>query len=94
MLEIKPGELPNRHWFRIGDISRWLEVEPHVLRFWETEFADELSHLERSKSGQRVYSRRHAVVFGAIKELLYTELYTIAGAKRQLRLAQGRRVAS
>jgi DNA-binding transcriptional MerR regulator len=90
VLEIKPGELPKRMWFRIGDIAKWLSVEPSALRFWETEFIDALRPLERSKGGQRVYSRRQAVIFGSIKELLRTELYTIAGAKRQLKLAAER----
>lgn len=93
MLEIKPGELPKRLWFRIGDIAKWLDVPAHVIRYWESEFTDALRPLERTKSGCRLYSRRHAAVFGAIKALLYTELYTIAGARRQLRLVAGKPVS-
>lgn len=71
--------------YRIGEIARWLDVPTHVIRFWEEEFgARYLGPIERSKSGQRVYSRRNAIAFGAIKELLHVELYTHAGAKRQL----------
>lgn len=84
-------QLPNsKHWFRIGEIARWLDLEPHVLRYWETEFKGHLGRVERARSDQRLYSRRNAVVFAVIKELLYVELYTIAGAKRQLRLAAER----
>lgn len=83
------GELPIRMFYRIGDISRWLDVPTHVLRYWETEFAVHLP-VERSKHGQRIYNRQQAVRLAVIKELLYVELYTIAGAKRQLRLAAER----
>lgn len=77
--------------YRIGEVARWLGVDTHVVRFWEEQFgARYLGPLERTRSGQRVYSRRNAVALGAIRELLYVELYTIAGAKRQLRLADER----
>jgi DNA-binding transcriptional MerR regulator len=60
-----------------------------VLRYWETEFSQWL-RLERSQRGRRIYTRRQALTVGVIRELLYTELYTVAGAKRQLRLAAER----
>lgn len=82
-----PADKP---YYRIGEIASWLDVETHVIRFWEEEFSEFLCPHERSQRGQRVYSRRQAVVFGTIKELLYTELYTIIGARRQLRLARER----
>lgn len=86
------NELPsNQLFFRIGDVARWLDVATHTVRFWEEEFGSHyLGHLERSKRGQRVYSRRNVTTFGIIKDLLYVELYTIEGAKRQLRLARER----
>lgn len=84
------NQLPEKPWHRIGEVARWLGVDPHVLRYWETEFKSEIGRLERARSGQRIYSRRNCVTLAVIKELLYVELYTIAGAKRQLRLAAER----
>lgn len=87
------SDLAKRHFYRIGEIARWLDLETHVLRFWQTEFYDALGHVQRSKlgpKGQRVFSRRQALTFGIIRELLHVELYTIEGAKRQLRLARER----
>ncbi len=60
-------------------------VEPHVLRYWESEFAYWL-RVERSKRGQRIYTRRQVELLIEIRRLLYVELYTIKGAKRQLRM--------
>lgn len=74
-----------RYWYRIGEIARWLDVGTHVIRYWEAQFANELGKLERSPRGQRVYSRRNAVIFGAIKQMLYVEGYTTQGARRKLR---------
>lgn len=75
----------NKPFFRIGEIAAWLDLETHVLRYWETEFL-QFVRTDRSPKGQRVYSRKAATHLAIIKELLYTELYTIAGARRQLRL--------
>lgn len=76
-------------FYRIGDIARWLNVKPHVVRFWQEEFKA-FCHVGTSKAGQRVFSRRDVAIFAAIRELLYTEMYTVEGAKRQLRLAAER----
>jgi DNA-binding transcriptional MerR regulator len=57
-------------------------VEPHVLRFWESEFPQ--VRPDRAQSKQRLYTRRHLELFLEIKHLLYDDLYTIAGAKKQL----------
>lgn len=78
----------DREWFRVGEVATWLGVGKHVLRFWEDEFGSLIGPVTRSKTRQRYYSRRNAVVFSIIYELLYVELYTIKGAKRQLRLAR------
>ena len=83
-------QLPKQVWFRIGDIARWLDETTPTLRWWEQEFGGLLGRVERSKSGQRIYSRHNAVKFAVIQELLRVELYTIEGAKRQLRLAAER----
>ncbi len=68
---------------RIGELAKSLEVQPHVIRYWETEFG---VASDRSKSGQRVYTPQQASRLRMIRWLLHVELYTIAGAKRQLRL--------
>ena len=84
-------ELPkNKKSFKIGEVARLLEVEPYVLRYWETEFK-QLSP-DKSRSGQRIYKRSDIEDLTAIRELLYVEQYTIAGARRQLDL--GRRTTT
>jgi DNA-binding transcriptional MerR regulator len=68
---------------RIGDAAELVGVAPHVLRYWEDEFAKWVRP-SRSKKGQRVYSRRTVETLIEIKRLLYVELYTIRGAKRRM----------
>ena len=69
-------------YFKIGEACRKLEIQPYVLRYWETEFPA-LSP-EKSRSGQRTYGESDIRIIGRIKELLYEEGYTIAGAKKKL----------
>jgi DNA-binding transcriptional MerR regulator len=69
-------------YFKIGEACKQLDIQPYVLRYWETEFPP-LSP-DKSKSGQRVYSRQDLTIIRRIKELLYDEGYTIAGAKKKL----------
>jgi DNA-binding transcriptional MerR regulator len=69
-------------YYKIGEACKKLDIQPYVLRYWETEFTA-LSP-DKSKSGQRVYSDRDLEVIGRIKELLYEEGFTIAGAKKKL----------
>jgi DNA-binding transcriptional MerR regulator len=69
-------------YFKIGEACKKLDIQPYVLRYWETEFAA-LSP-DKSKSGQRVYSTEDLQVIKRIKELLYEEGFTIAGAKKKL----------
>jgi len=71
-----------KKYFKIGEIARELDVETHVLRYWETEF-DELSP-HKTRSGQRSYDRQDLDLLRAIRFLLYDEMYTIAGARLQL----------
>src|SRR3954467_7552164 len=76
-------EIPAKLYFRIGEASSVIGVEPHVLRYWETEFRS--LRPKKSARGQRVYSRRDVETLARIKELLYEHGFTIAGAKRRLR---------
>lgn len=76
-------EIPPKLYFRIGEASSVIGVEPHVLRYWETEFRS--IRPKKSARGQRVYSRRDVETLARIKELLYDHGFTIAGARRRLR---------
>ncbi|MFB3818560.1 MAG: MerR family transcriptional regulator [Candidatus Methylomirabilales bacterium] len=77
-----PTEVPDRLYFRIGEVSEITGVPPYVLRYWESEF----SGLQPKKSGggQRLYRKRDVVMILEIKKLLYQERYTVAGARRRL----------
>jgi DNA-binding transcriptional MerR regulator len=68
--------------YKIGEVCRMADVQPYVLRYWETEFPP----LAPSKSGggQRLYTRREIDIILRIKQLLYSEGFTIAGAKKKL----------
>lgn len=79
----KDPEIPDRLFFKIGDVSDLTGVEAHVLRFWETEFPA-LSP-RKTPSGQRQYRRKDVALVLEIKRLLYDEKYTIAGARKALR---------
>ena len=74
------SEIPDKLYFRIGDVARICEVPAYVLRFWETEF----SQLKPNKSGtgQRLYRKRDVELALRIKRLLYDEGYTIPGARQ------------
>ena len=69
-------------YYKIGEACKVLDIQPYVLRYWETEFSS-LSP-SKSKSGQRTYTEEDLQVIGRIKELLYEEGFTIAGAKKRL----------
>lgn len=75
------GLLPDKLFFRIGEIGEIVGVEPHVLRYWEGEFK---IRPQRSDSGQRMYRRKDLAKFLRIKKLLHDEGYTIAGARKAL----------
>ncbi len=69
-------------FYKIGEACKVLDIQPYVLRYWETEFPSLAPN--KSSSGQRVYSEKELDVIRRIKELLYDEGYTIAGAKKKL----------
>jgi DNA-binding transcriptional MerR regulator len=76
------GSLPSKLYFRIGEVAELVGVEPHVLRYWEREFRT--IRPTKSAKGQRVYSRRDVENLMRVRELLYREGFTIAGAKKKL----------
>src|SRR5262245_14510791 len=73
---------PAKLYYKIGEACKALDIQPYVLRYWETEFPS--LNPTKSKSGQRVYTDREIEVIRRIKQLLYEEGYTIAGAKKKL----------
>lgn len=75
--------LPDKLYFRIGEVSDLVGVKPYVLRYWETEFGD--IKPTKSKSGQRLYKKRDVEMLLRIKDLLYSERFTISGAKHRLK---------
>ena len=79
-------EIPDKATFKIGEVARLLDLEAYVLRYWETEF-DQLRP-RKSRSGQRVYRPADIEQLARIRDLLYVEQYTIAGARRQLEAGQ------
>jgi DNA-binding transcriptional MerR regulator len=87
-LKAKPGRaneiiVPDKLYFRIGEVSRLCRLPAYVLRFWETEFP-QLKPVKGS-TGQRMYRRKDVDAVLRIKKLLYEEGFTIAGARQQLR---------
>lgn len=76
-------EPPVKLYYRIGEVSEIVGVEPHVLRYWETEFRS--IRPQKSRKGQRIYSRRDVDKLLTVKDLLYTHGFTIAGARKRLR---------
>jgi DNA-binding transcriptional MerR regulator len=75
--------LPVKLYYRIGEVSEIVGVEPHVLRYWETEFRS--IRPQKSRKGQRIYSRRDVDRLLKVKDLLYSHGFTIAGARKRLR---------
>src|SRR5437763_1857207 len=75
--------IPDKLYFRIGEVSKLCRLEAYVLRFWETEFP-QLKPV-KSSTGQRMYRKKDVEAVVRIKTLLYDEGFTIAGARQQLR---------
>lgn len=74
--------IPEKLYFKIGEVCDLVGVQAHVLRYWETEFP-QLSP-QKNRSGQRSYRRRDVEISLRIKELLYDDMFTIAGARKKL----------
>lgn len=74
--------IPEKLYFKIGEVCDLVGVQAHVLRYWETEFP-QLSP-QKNRSGQRSYRRKDVEISLRIKELLYDDMFTIAGARKRL----------
>ena len=79
---MKP-QIPDKLFFKIGEVADLAGVEQHVLRYWE----DEINALKpsKNKSGQRLYQKSDVALVLEIKRLLYEEKFTVAGAKNKLK---------
>ncbi len=78
-----PPRLPDKIYFKIGEVSNIVGVKPYVLRYWESEF--ELLKPGKAPSRHRLYKKKDVDLLMQIKKLLYTEGYTIEGARRKLK---------
>jgi len=80
------AEIPDKLYFRIGEVSDLVGVEPYVLRYWETEFP--ALGPKKSGTGHRMYRRKEVELLLEIKYLLYEKKYTIEGARQYLQGAK------
>ena len=81
-MTITPDEIPDKLYFRIGEVARLAGIKPYVLRFWETEFP--ALDPKKSGTGHRLYRRKNVQMVLEIKRLLYEKRYTIEGARKFL----------
>jgi len=75
-------KIPNKLFFKIGEVCELTDTQPYVLRYWESEFP--MLAPAKNSSGQRIYRRRDIETVFRIKQLLYEEGFTIAGAKKRI----------
>jgi len=85
-------EIPDKLFFKIGEVSRLTDVKAHVLRYWESEFRQ--LKPQRADSKQRTYQKKDLETLLEIKRLLYEEKMTIEGAKRRLKQKSAARTAT
>ena len=78
-----PPSLPDKLYFKIGEVSNIVGVKPYVLRYWETEF--EVLKPGKAPSRHRLYKKKDVELLLEIKKLLYSEGYTIEGARKKLK---------
>jgi len=75
-------KIPNKLFFKIGEVCEITDTQPYVLRYWESEFP--MLAPAKNSSGQRIYRRRDIETVFRVKQLLYEEGFTIAGAKKRI----------
>ncbi|HEX6575543.1 MAG TPA: MerR family transcriptional regulator [Gemmatimonadaceae bacterium] len=73
---------PIKEFFSMGDVCSLTDLKPHVLRYWESQFR--FLHPAKNRSGNRVYQRREIELIMLVRQLLYTEKYTIDGARQKI----------
>lgn len=79
------GLIPDKLYFKIGEVAELTGIKPHVLRYWESELGN--FRPAKSRSNQRLYRRKDVELVLKLKDLLYNQGYTLAGAKKLLRKA-------
>lgn len=77
----KPVRIPEKLFYKIGEVGRITGVETYVLRYWESEFP--FLRLRKSRSGQRLYVKKDIELISEVRRLLYDERYTIEGVKKR-----------
>ena len=77
-----PHPHPVQEFFSIGEVCQLTDLKPHVLRYWESQF--KFLHPAKNRSGNRVYQRREIELIMLVKQLLYSEKYTIDGARQKI----------
>jgi DNA-binding transcriptional MerR regulator len=75
-------DIPDKLYFRIGEVSKIVDLAPYVLRFWETEFSK--IKPKRTSSGRRLYTQKDIELITQIKYLLYEKKFTIQGARQHI----------
>ena len=83
MVDVLVADLSQK-LYRVGDVAKLLELKPYVIRYWESEFKKFLD-VEKSSGGQKLYSQRDVETLFNIKKLLYSEGFSIAGARQKLK---------
>jgi len=76
-------DIPDKIYFKIGEVAELTGIKPHVLRYWESEFS--IFKPSKSRTRQRLYRRKDIDLVLRLKDLLYNQGYTIAGARKKLR---------
>ena len=86
-MDKKEPSIPEKLYYKIGEVSEITGIEPYVLRYWESEFR--IVSPSRTHSKQRLYRKKDLELILEIKKLLYEEKFTIAGAKKKLQRIKG-----
>lgn len=84
--------IPDKLYFRIGEVSKLTHTKAYVLRYWETEFP--MLHPAKSSTGHRLYRRRDVEMILEIRRLLYAQGFTIEGARKKLGQENGAKASS
>ena len=84
-------QIPDKLYFKIGEVAKFTGIKTHVLRYWETEFKS--IRPNKSRSNQRLYRKQDVELILHLKDLLYNQGFTIAGARKKLREKPAKTVA-
>ena len=84
-------QIPDKLYYKIGEVAKFTGVKTHVLRYWETEFSS--IRPNKSRSNQRLYRKQDVDLILHLKDLLYNQGFTIAGARKKLREKPAKKVA-